>query len=116
LVRDHCQYIPKHKVLEILFLLKEYDVLEQEAVDLRNLKHIDIDLPVYPKHTIQEWLEIFAAQKAPLEKYANFKKGTTPQPGNYFSHGIVLSFSVLYFYMGIYQAIFCICLQHNLSS
>jgi hypothetical protein len=70
--------------------MKEYDVLEQDAVDLRNLKHIDIDLPVYPKHMIQERPKIFAAQKEHPEKYANFKKGTTPQPGNYFSHGIVL--------------------------
>jgi hypothetical protein len=38
-------------------------------------------MPVYPKHTYQEWLDIFAAQKPSPEYYPNFKKGTEPQPG-----------------------------------
>jgi hypothetical protein len=74
-------------------------MLEQAAVDLRNLKHVDIDVPVNPKYTIQEWLDIYAAQKASPAKYANFKKGTESQPGNYFSQRILFSFSILYFYM-----------------
>jgi hypothetical protein len=38
-------------------------------------------MPVNPKYTYQEWLDIFAAQKASPEYNPNFKKGTEPQPG-----------------------------------
>jgi hypothetical protein len=75
--------------------------LEQaEAINLKNLKPLDIVAPVNPKYTIQEWLEIYAAQKAPPEKYADFKKGTTPQPGNNLSHRIHFSFFFLHFFLG----------------
>jgi hypothetical protein len=76
-------------------------MLEQAEANLRNLKPRDIVVPVNPKYTIQEWLEIYAAQKAPLEKYADFKKGTTPQPGNDISHRINFNFFFfLHFCMG----------------
>jgi hypothetical protein len=75
-------------------------MLEQAEANLKNLKPLDIEVPVNPKYTIQEWLEIYAAQKAPPEKYVNFKKGTTPQPGNDISHRIHFSFFFLHFYIG----------------
>jgi hypothetical protein len=74
-------------------------MLGQAEANLKNLKPLDIEVPVNPKYTMQEWLEIYAAQKAPPEKYADFKKGTTPQPGNDLSHRIHFSFSFLRFYM-----------------
>jgi hypothetical protein len=70
-------------------------MLEQAEANLRNLKPRDVVAPVNPKYTMQEWLEIYAAQKAPPEKYADFKKGTTPQPGNDISHRI--NFSLFFF-------------------
>jgi hypothetical protein len=75
-------------------------MLEQAEANLRNLKPLDIEVPVNPKYTIQEWLEIYAAQNAPPEKYANFKKGTTPQPGNDTSHRINFSFFLLAYLHG----------------
>jgi hypothetical protein len=60
--------------------------LEQAGVDLKNLKPRDIVMPVYPKHTYQEWLDIFAAQKPSPEVDRNYKKGTVPQPGKDLPH------------------------------
>jgi hypothetical protein len=76
-------------------------MLEQAEANLKNLKPLDIVAPVNPKYTIQEWLEIYAAQKAAPEKYADFKKGTTPQPGNDLSHRIYFSFFFFHFYMDL---------------
>jgi hypothetical protein len=67
-------------------------MLEQAEANLKNLKPLDIKVPVNPKYTIQEWLEIYAAQKTLPEKYADFKKGTTPQPGNNLSHRFISAF------------------------
>jgi hypothetical protein len=55
--------------------------LEQAGVNWNNLKPREIVMPVYPKHTYQEWLDIFAAQKPSPEDDRNYKKGTEPQPG-----------------------------------
>jgi hypothetical protein len=43
-------------------------------------------MPVNPKHTYQEWLDIFAAQKSSPEDDRNYKKGTKPQPGKDLPH------------------------------
>jgi hypothetical protein len=56
-------------------------VVEQAEARLENLRPRDIVMPVNPKYTAQEWLEIMAAQKPSPEDYTDFKKGTTPQPG-----------------------------------
>jgi hypothetical protein len=55
--------------------------LEQAGVDLKNLKPRGIVMPVNPKHTYQEWLDIFAAQKPSPKDDRNYKNGTEPQPG-----------------------------------
>jgi hypothetical protein len=60
--------------------------LEQAGVDMKNLKPRDIVMPVYPKHTYQEWLDIFAAQKPSPEYGHRYKKGTEPQPGKDLPH------------------------------
>jgi hypothetical protein len=60
--------------------------LEQVGVDLKNLKPRDIVMPVNPKHTYQEWLDIFVAQKPSPEDDRNYKKGTEPQPGKDLPH------------------------------
>jgi hypothetical protein len=60
--------------------------LEQAGVDWNNLKPLDIVVPVNPKHTYQEWLDIFAAQKAIPEIDRSYKKGTEPQPGKDLPH------------------------------
>jgi hypothetical protein len=50
------------------------------------LKPLDIVVPVNPKHTYQEWVDIFAAQKATPEDDSNYNKGTEPQPGKDLVH------------------------------
>jgi hypothetical protein len=55
--------------------------LEQAGVDVKNLKPRDMVMPVNPKHTYQEWLDIFAAQEPTPEDDSNYKEGTEPQPG-----------------------------------
>jgi hypothetical protein len=60
--------------------------LEQAGVELKNLKPRDIVMPVNPKHTYQESLDIFAAQKPTREDDSNYKKGTEPQPGKDWPH------------------------------
>jgi hypothetical protein len=55
--------------------------IEQAGVDWNKVKSRDIVMPVNPKHTYQEWLDIFAAQKASPEVDRYYKKGTEPQPG-----------------------------------
>jgi hypothetical protein len=60
--------------------------IEQAGVDVKNLKSRDIVMPANPKHTYQEWLDIFAAQKTSPESDSNYKKGTEPQPGKDLPH------------------------------
>jgi hypothetical protein len=61
--------------------------LEQAGVNWNNLKPLDIVVPVNPKHTYQEWLDIFAAAEKPTPKDdINYKKGTEPQPGKDLPH------------------------------
>jgi len=61
-------------------------ILEQAGVDLKTLKPLDIVMPVNPRHTWQEWQEIFAAQ-APSPGYnPTFRLGTEPQPGKDLHH------------------------------
>jgi hypothetical protein len=60
--------------------------LEQAGVDLKTLKPRDTVMPVNPKHTYQEWLDIFAAQKPSPEDDRNYKKGIEPQSGRLASH------------------------------
>jgi hypothetical protein len=60
--------------------------LEQAGVVVKNLKPRDIVMPVNPKHTYQEWLDIFAAQKAIPKFDRSYKKGTEPQPGKDLPH------------------------------
>jgi len=62
-------------------------IFVQVGVDLKNLKPRDIVVPVNPRHTWQEWQEIFAAQLATPPYNPNYKKGTEPQPGKaYIKH------------------------------
>jgi hypothetical protein len=60
--------------------------LEQAGVDLKNLKPLDIVMPVNPRYTAQEWQEIYAAQVPSPEYNPNYKKGTEPQPGKDLHH------------------------------
>jgi len=60
--------------------------VEQAGVDLKNLKPLDIVRPVNPRHTWQEWQEIFAAQ-VPSPRYnPTIKSGTEPQTGKDLHH------------------------------
>ena len=65
--------------------------LEQAGVNLKNLRHVDRVMPVNPRHTAQEWQEIYAAQKPSPEYNPNYKKGTEPQPGKDLHHTFELS-------------------------
>jgi hypothetical protein len=60
--------------------------LEQASANLNNLKPLDIIKPVNPEDTVQEWQEIFAAQKPSPEFNPINKKGTVPQPGKDLLH------------------------------
>ena len=55
--------------------------LEQAAVNMEDLVPFDRVMPVNPRHTAQEWQEIYAAQVPSPEDNSNYKKGTEPQPG-----------------------------------
>ena len=55
--------------------------LEQAGVDMENLVPRNIFVPVNPRHTAQEWQEIYAAAVTSPEDNTNYKKGTEPQPG-----------------------------------
>jgi len=65
--------------------------VEQACVDLKNLKPLDIVMPVYPRHTWQEWQEIFAAQVPSPEYNPTVKLGTEPQQGKVLHHTFVCS-------------------------
>jgi len=54
---------------------------EQAGVDMANLVPRDIFVPINPRHTAQEWQEIYAAAVTSPEDNTNYKKGTEPQPG-----------------------------------
>jgi len=43
-------------------------------------------MPVNPRHTWQEWQELFAAQVPSPGYIPNYKKGTKPQPGKNIYH------------------------------
>jgi hypothetical protein len=60
-------------------------LFEQAEAIPKHLIPRDIVMPVNPRYTAQEWLDIMASQKASPEEYPAFKKGTVPQPGNDFS-------------------------------
>jgi hypothetical protein len=60
--------------------------LEQAGVDLKNLKPINRVMPVNPRHTAQEWAEIYAAQVPSPESDPIYKLGTEPQPGKDLHH------------------------------
>jgi hypothetical protein len=60
--------------------------LVQAGVDFKNLKPRDIVMPVNPRHTAQEWKEIYAAQVPSPEYNPSYKKGTEPQPGKDWLH------------------------------
>jgi len=60
--------------------------VEQAGVDLKKLKPRDIVMPVNPRHTWQEWQEIFAAQVPSPRNYPTFRLGTEPQPGKDLHH------------------------------
>jgi len=55
--------------------------LEQAGANLKNLVPLDRVMPVNPKHTAQEWQEIYAAAEPRPEDNHNYKLGTEPQPG-----------------------------------
>jgi hypothetical protein len=60
--------------------------LEQAGVNWNKVKSRDIVMPVNPRYTYQEWLDIFAAQTAIPEVDRYYKKGTEPQPGKDLPH------------------------------
>jgi hypothetical protein len=43
-------------------------------------------MPVNPRHTAQEWQEIYTAQVPSPEYDPDYKKGTEPQPGKDWLH------------------------------
>jgi hypothetical protein len=49
---------------------------EQAGVDMENLMPLDRVMPVNPRHTAQEWQEIYAAQVPSPVDNSNYKKGT----------------------------------------
>jgi len=55
--------------------------LEQAGVEMENLVPLDRFMPVNPRHTAQEWQEIYAAAEPRAEDNTNYKLGTEPQPG-----------------------------------
>jgi len=55
--------------------------LEQAGVDMENLVPLDRFLPVNPRHTAQEWQEIYAAAEPRPEGNPSYKLDTEPQPG-----------------------------------
>jgi hypothetical protein len=61
--------------------------LVQAGVDFKNLKSRHIVMPVNPRHTAQEWQDIYAAQVPSPEYNPSYKKGTEPQPGKDLLHG-----------------------------
>jgi len=65
--------------------------VEQAGVDLKKLKPRDIVMPVNPRHTWQEWQEIFAAQVPSPGYNPSLKLGTEPQPGIYLHHTLCCS-------------------------
>ena len=48
--------------------------LEQAGVDMENLVPLDRVMPVNPRHTAQEWQEIYAAQVPSPEVNSNYKR------------------------------------------
>jgi len=60
--------------------------LEQAGVDLKNLKPLDIVLPINPGNTPQECQEISAAQVPRPEYNPKYKNSTKPQPGKDLHH------------------------------
>jgi hypothetical protein len=52
---------------------------------MKNLKPLDVGMPVNPKYTAQEWQEIHAQKPSP-EYNRKYKKGTEPQPGKDLLH------------------------------
>ena len=63
--------------------------LEQAGVDIENLVPLDRVMPVNPRHTAQEWQEIYAAAKPRPEDNTKYKQGTEPQPGKDLAHTFV---------------------------
>ena len=60
--------------------------LEQAGVDMENSVPLDRVMPVNPRHTAQEWQEIYAAAEPRPEDIPNYKLGTEPHPGKDLLH------------------------------
>ena len=60
--------------------------LEQAGVDMENLVPLNRFMPVNPRHTAQEWQEIYAAAEPRPEDNPSYKLGTEPQPGKDLVH------------------------------
>ena len=60
--------------------------LEQAGVDMENLVPLDRVMPVNPRHTAQEWQEIYAAAEPKPEDNTSYKQGTEPQSGKDLVH------------------------------
>jgi len=60
--------------------------LEQAGVDMENLVPLVRVMPVNPRHTAQEWQEIYEAAEPRPEDNTNYKLGTEPQPGKKLVH------------------------------
>jgi len=54
--------------------------LVQAGADFKNLKPRNIVMPVNPRHTAQEWQDIYAAQIPSPEYNPSYKKATEGQP------------------------------------
>jgi hypothetical protein len=70
----HTLYLYCHRTCEFNC---NFVLIQVQAEDVRNLKPRNIERPVYPRHTAQEWRDILAAQ----EETVVFVKGAKPQPG-----------------------------------
>jgi len=62
------------------------NAFEQAGVDMENLVPLDRVMPVNPRHTAQEWQEIYAAAESRPEDNRNYNLGTEPQPGKDLAH------------------------------
>ena len=60
--------------------------LEQAGVDMEKLVPLDRFMPVNPRHTAQEWQEIYAAAEPKFEGNTSYKLGTEPQPSKDLVH------------------------------
>jgi hypothetical protein len=60
--------------------------VEQAGCDLKNLKPLDVVMPVNLRHTEREWQKFSGAQVPSPRNYPTLRLGTEPQPGKDVHH------------------------------